>query len=186
MHFKIYFFIMSITHGQRNRASHIISGLSPSLTIISMRSSRQASTSLQQICTHTDIKTPHTSAVSLLSVPQTTTEIPHKGSRKHALSGPRSPADSRPAPAYSITPVLATCQLTCMKAVQRSQVTSLRDLVMLPASTQHGTAASVVVASALAREAAATSNTSSMVYNVMDHANNNGEKCCFVGNVLYH
>ena len=76
--------------------------------------------------------------------------------------------------------------LTCMKAVQRSQVTSLRDLVMLPASTQHGTAATVVVASALAREAAATSNTSSMVYNVMDHANNNGEKCCFVGNVLYH
>ena len=46
------------THGQRNRASHIISGLSPSLTIISMRSSRQASTSLQQICTRPDIKTP--------------------------------------------------------------------------------------------------------------------------------
>ena len=49
---------MPTTHGQRSRASHIISGLSPSLTIISMRSSRQASTSLQQICTHTDIKTP--------------------------------------------------------------------------------------------------------------------------------
>ena len=41
--------------------------------------------------------------MSPLSVPQTTREIPHKGSRKHALSGPRSPGDSRPAPAHSIT-----------------------------------------------------------------------------------
>ena len=50
-----------------------------------------------------------------------------------------------------------------MKVVQRSQVASLRALVMLPASTQHGASATVVVASVLAREAAAMINTSSMV-----------------------
>ena len=150
------------TQGQRSRASHIISGLRPSLTIISMRSSRQASTSLQQIFTHSGqwSLTP----LSVLSVPQTTTGIPHRGSRKHALSGPRSPGDNRPAPAYSITPVpLARCPLTCMKVVQRSQVASLRALVMLPASTQHGASVTVVVSSPLAREAAAMINTSSMV-----------------------
>ena len=64
---------------------------------------------------------------------------------------------------YSITPVPARCPLTCMKVVQRSQVASLPDLVMLPASTQQGASVTVVVASALAREAAAMINTSSMV-----------------------
>ena len=63
-------------------------------------------------------------------------------------------------PLHTALPCPRPVPLTCMKVVQRSQVTSLRDLVMLPASTQHGTAATVVVPSALAREAAATSNTS--------------------------
>ena len=149
------------TQGQRNSASHIISGLRPSLPIISMRSSMQASTSLQQIFTHSGqwSLTP----LSVLSVPQTTTGIPHRGSRTHALSGPRSPGDNRPAPAYSITPVPARCPLTCMKVVQRSQVASLRALVMLPASTQQGASATVVVSSPLAREAPIMNNTSSMV-----------------------